>query len=925
MDHPSKKKWLIKNRSGKIEGPYSTEEVMQEIRTGRFTGDEEISLFPGTKWYGISSHPNFYDLLLSILSGEIEEEPPQQNKKVEDDFGDEKTQIDLTPPSQRKKTSKSKEPPKVKVPPQKEVIDLKPVKELKKKVQKKNLILPIFLISLALIIIVFAFLWTPPEKEHRIHLILPALNKPSIEPQIVEEKLKRGKAYHFRDNLEFYLKAENQVVQALEGQPENPKAISQLCAIYYELWPYSYQDSKDFKIVSTIIQRAAKKDPSGIHSGTCRTIGLIIRGQWFEAREQLMSLMSRFSGGRAAPTILYYLKARQLYESRDYQSALSYIVSAQKLEPKWLKLYFFEAQVMQKLGNTNQAASRYRQILHVNKKHVSAQVALALIEYKSFRHYEKAHQLLLQAVKSISQLTKKEAAEAYLALAEIALYSANKEKALEFAKNSYSMNPTNIIAKNLVIKLGGIDQLKKTSVQGEQLILEGDQYAREGNCNVAQQHYKAAYNQNKKNGVAAMKAGKCLWKLSFTTEALAWLNKAIKADPKLTEAYIALADYYSQRNNFLAAATILAKAQRESPKSYEVYRGYALVEMRRRNYTGAVQFAEKALKLYSLDVATYILLAQALMKKGDYGKAYTHARQALEFDANNQEADITYAKTLAGVQGINSALSYLEKKIEKFPLSVEYRMALAQLFASEEYYSKAEEIYRQILQIGEKPKQALIELGEVLRFQQKNQLALEIYMEAALLDPADVKPLFNAGQLYLDIKKPDKAKEQFLKVKQINPNYPLVHYYLGKAFLDMNQPQKAIEYSEEERKKNPNLADSYILAAEAYTRMIPPQYTLCAKEYQKAISLRPQGAFIYVKLARCYRLTGNLDIAESMLGQALKKESGLPEIYKEQGQIFEMQSYFQRAIDAYNQYLILNPSASDAAEVKARLRYLGEQ
>ena len=83
------------------------------------------------------------------------------------------------------------------------------------------------------------------------------------------------------------------------------------------------------------------------------------------------------------------------------------------------------------------------------------------------------------------------------------------------------------------------------------------------------------------------------------------------------------------------------------------------------------------------------------------------------------------------------------------------------------------------------------------------------------------------------------------------------------------------------KRVNPNLADSYLLAAEVYS--VTKQYSKCADEYQLAIKLRPQGADLYVKMARCYRQGGSPDVAESMLNIAATQESGLPEIYKEQG------------------------------------------
>jgi tetratricopeptide (TPR) repeat protein len=198
--------------------------------------------------------------------------------------------------------------------------------------------------------------------------------------------------------------------------------------------------------------------------------------------------------------------------------------------------------------------------------------------------------------------------------------------------------------------------------------------------------------------------------------------------------------------------------------------------------------------------------------------------------------------------------------------------------------------------------------------------ALELLLKAAVLDPADAEPLFMAGNIYLELKKPQEASVQFQRVLTINKLYPLVYYQLGRAALQMNDPRTALSFTEQEKRANPNLADAYLLAAEAHTLM--QQYSNCATEYQKAIKLRPQQAFIYVKLAQCYRKAGSLDVAMNMLAVAATKESGLADIYKEQGAIYELKGDSAHAIEAYNQYFVLDPDAPDRAQIQERISTL---
>ena len=103
----------------------------------------------------------------------------------------------------------------------------------------------------------------------------------------------------------------------------------------------------------------------------------------------------------------------------------------------------------------------------------------------------------------------------FFGLAEIELKAGNQNKALNFAQKAYSMNSSNNLAKNLIFQIGGVDVVRKTKVKSTQLIFEGDQFMREGEYNAAQAHYRAAYDEDRHNAVAAMKTARPCGSLAF--------------------------------------------------------------------------------------------------------------------------------------------------------------------------------------------------------------------------------------------------------------------------------------------------------------------------------------------------------------------------------------------------------------------------
>lgn len=934
------RRWIIRDASGRIDGPFTTEKVLYKIGRGEFSGEETIAHYPDGKWIPISHDPQFYDKLLEVISehspedaetrlleftrpdqGTVAQEKnkPEQEPVLEDNTdpgtksepADADTDPGVPTRSLNKETKKKKRRKHKDI----ELVDVRPqmLKALMKRASW-----PILVAAGGLALAATVWISSGPHEE-RIRLIAPAKNQPQVSPESLKARARQGVDEFQKDTLSGYQRAQNEFVYIVEHDMKSAEIMSVLCMTYLELWPYAYQDSTDSKVISSVVQMSSAVDPGGMHSATCRAVDLIVRARFQEAKSLVEAVLDQRQNETQPPILFYYLKGFLLESGGDRPSAIGYLHSAEQLWPKWILPLALEAQALTRMEKFNEAGNLFRRVLQMNPNHSVSRIELGLIEYKVFNKFDIGERLLNQGLDG-EDAPKAILSRGYFGLAEINLKRNDQGRALKYAQKAFSLNSSNTSAKNLIVQLGGVEKLKRTKVKGQQLLFEGDQFFREGDCHAAQAHYKAAFEEDQKNAMAALKAAQCLWKLSFSTEAIEWLNRAIKADPNLIESYVTLADYYAQRYNFLAAERVLETAKRQNPKSNEVYRGFALVELKRNNSKGALAYAKMALQLYDNDVETLIILAQASLALKDPKMAYNYSTKAVEIDVNHRKAQIVYAQSLAGLQGVDVGVDYFLRLVNNYPLVTEYRLALGKMLLADEQYQQAEEIFRQIIRLEEKPKEAYVELAKVLKAQGSMDEALDLLLKAAVLDPADAEPLFLAGVIYLEQKKPQDATVQFKRVLTINKLYPLVHYQIGRAALLMNDPRTALTYTDEEKKLNPNLADAYLLSADAHTLM--QQYSLCANEYQKAIKLRPQQAAIYVKLAQCYRKAGSLDAASAMLNVASTKESGLADIYKEQGAIFELKGETAHAIEAYNQYFVLDPDAPDRAQIEARISAL---
>jgi tetratricopeptide (TPR) repeat protein len=947
--------WIIKSNAGQVKGPYATAALMRLIGEGVFSGTEMVSRYPGGQWTSLSQEPQFYDKLLEALESSVEAVPKRNA------LSDEETIVPPVPEHLKDPTPKPRSilermdthrsapqhatlkvvTPKTMSANSKSgknatsVIELKSISQAQKQALLKNMKIPTILVVAAALLAIYVLFSDAGDSSEKLSLIGPIKGAAAMSDSQVKEKLALAIAAIEADTTESYLEAQNNLVAIVEGSPSNLEVRGLLCVVYKQLWPFAKQDAGDIRVISGVTQSTRSLDSVGPYGSTCEIVNLETSGRYKEARGVVESALETAGRSTLLP-ILFFFKGELLEADKNYSDAFQYYQKSSQLWDTWLRPRVNMGVTSRGMNKGPEAAQFLKSVLDKNPGHREAKIQLGLLQEFAFKKEDDAFKLLKSAMDSHSRIPHALEAEGAFGLAQIYLNKNEKGPALSMAQRAYSLGPNNPDYKQLVVRLGGSDKIQDKKGNSEMMFV-GDQYARSGDCLAAQAEFKAAFEVDPKNGMAAVKAAKCLWQLNQTYEAIEWLNKAVKAEPKLITAYVLLADYMSRRYDFSGATIALTNATRISPNNYEILRGMALIEFRRNNMQGAVNFGLRALRVYDADIETYTLLAKAsaslYSSTVSIGKkeietrealqrdALRYATKAVELDATSSEAQITYAKVLAQINGVDSGVSYMKELIKKYSYSHDYRMALAEIYRGEERFRQALDYYSQVSEADPKNKKAFIGLGECYKAMGMVDQSLKAFLSAAVLDPSDGEALFQAGKLYLESNRFDEAIKQFKRVQNINPNFPRANYFIGKAAFMSGNFAMAFEAVKREKQDNPNLADSYLLAAEVYSAK--KQFSECAAEYSVAMKLRPPGAEIYVKAAQCYRQSGSVDVAQDMLTMASARESGFADIYKEQGSIYEIKGDIRAAVQSYNKYLGLSPNATDRGEIEARINRIG--
>ena len=821
-------------------------------------------------------------------------------------------------------------------------IQLSDIKKLQQNEARK--LFPLVLILILLVgAAAYLVLEQEPEKSTGWQLLAPGKTEEATLTDEQVKDLKRRAVRGFQGGVfEELLQGQSDLVKAIQGSPRELEAMGLLCMAHQQLLPFTKQTDQDQKSIMIVTQMARSVNPISNFSESCQVVFLLAKGQAKEARSLLeKTLDNQVDENFSLPPFLYYIKGEMLEYETNFINAEAYFDQASKLWPQWVTPRISLARMQYKLNKMSEARSEFEKVLKEYPNSKAALYGLALIEIKTTRNIDKAASFFASGFKLQQKLQKDFHAEALLTYAKLLLDKNDNKQALIVAQEGYRLSPSNRDLKEIVISLGGEEKVENAN---SEIILVGDQFARAGDHLAAQAQYKAAYEIDNKNGMAAYKAGKSLWQLNQTREAINWLEKAIKADPNLLRAYVLKSDYESQKYNFAAATKTLSAAQNKFLQNHEVTKAQALLEFRKNNMFGAIQYGERAIRLYDADVELLTLLAQAHIfvylnapntKKEDQDRneiskqaARRYSGRAIDLEPAWPESQITYAKLLAAIDGPVRGEVYLKELIKTYPYTLEYRIALAEFYKQYEKYTDSAKVYEEVVNIDAKNKKASFGLAESYRILNQPELAQRYYNITSALDPSDVEPMFANAKLLIETASGREAKaknEQALAklqiVKKINPDFPKVSFFMARCYLELSDYSSALAMVQEEKSRNPSIADSYILAAEIYYRRA--QFKECAAEYSAAIKLRPNSAELYVKASICYRNSDAVDIAEDMLAMATERESGFAEIYREMGYIFEKKGDKLKAVENFEKYQVLSPNAPDRETISGEIKRLG--
>ncbi len=231
--------------------------------------------------------------------------------------------------------------------------------------------------------------------------------------------------------------------------------------------------------------------------------------------------------------------------------------------------------------------------------------------------------------------------------------------------------------------------------------------------------------------------GKIAAKSGNHKEAVLRLTRAGKDSPQVVDAWVALANAYSEINQPKKAVKALAKGIDSNPEAFELYQLAGQLELERENYPEANGYLDSAVQLQPQSLESRRLYARSLFATRNYRSAAIHADAAARIAPGSIEVLVLQAD-IANQQGkTGSAIEFLKTAISIDTASPELQYQIGRVYQDANLFDASREHLERAAAIRPNWAEPHVALGNLYSKRRLFDDAVAAYEKAVELDPSD--------------------------------------------------------------------------------------------------------------------------------------------------------------------------------------------
>jgi Flp pilus assembly protein TadD len=370
-------------------------------------------------------------------------------------------------------------------------------------------------------------------------------------------------------------------------------------------------------------------------------------------------------------------------------------------------------------------------------------------------------------------------------------------------------------------------------------------------------------------------------RLNQIERAIAAFQKALSISPKNSQILFTVGILYTQKGEVEEALRAYKQGLALEPANEAANQNYALLLMRTGRYKAAVEPLQRLKKTKNSDLSVRAALVEAYVKSGLKTEGEGELDEILKSSIASDSDKLRIANLLLEDQEPDAAKEVLERTASNQPDSAPAFWKLGLLFSKESRYNDATHAVRRAIELDPSASEYMRTMAELLLEAKRPWDAVNFLL--SIKDRFGTVPDFQykLGLAYYQAGLFNEAIAEFQGLAQDYPQRPESQFYIGNCYKAMGQFEKADASYRLAIELKPGEAQYYTFLADTLRQeaLLGTEKTAKTNEviklFERALELDPTDTNAQVELALCYEKKGNLEKAESLLADAVRREPAL--------------------------------------------------
>ena len=453
----------------------------------------------------------------------------------------------------------------------------------------------------------------------------------------------------------------------------------------------------------------------------------------------------------------------------------------------------------------------------------------------------------------------------------------------------------------------------RTDLQGSaafHLIL-ADLHLRSGRADQAEAALREAVDRAPKSIEAHSALGQFYAGRRDNAQAERELKAAADLAPPGSAARVRLAEFYFRTGRRAERDHVVDEIIEKAPEYLPAWRLRASVAFSENRIDDSAKAVRVVLKKNPSDVDARLLLGRIHLVRGNTDQAISELQWILRIDPRLPQ--VHYQLALAHLQAgnVQQAKQELREAVADAPGFVEATLLLADLNIQGGVGAAAISDLEGLVSRGSATPAAYGLLASAYLNQKEPARALAVARELTILAPKDSRGFYLTGLALVAQGKRAEARRQLEAALELSP--ALLEPLTQLVVLDLaeNQPQAALDRVTRQAALAPMSGAHQALLGQLY--LLRGERALAETTLLKAIELSPRLLEPYVRLGGLYAEAQRYDEALARFEQAAKARPKDPAPLMLAGVVYEKQDKVEKAREAYEKVLALNPRFVPAA------------